>query len=72
MALSLRFCAGKEALVGTSLVNRVEAEMVLCLYKELTTADPQLRTRPAIAVISPYKAQASTFRLVRPCHRRRL
>lgn len=43
--------------MGTSLVNRVEAEMVLCLFKELTSADPALRSRPAIAVISPYKAQ---------------
>ncbi len=39
-------------------MNRVEAEMVLCLYKELTAAEPRLRTSPAIAVISPYKAQA--------------
>ena len=43
--------------MGQSLVNRVEAEMVLCLFKELTAADPALRSRPAIAVISPYKAQ---------------
>ncbi len=56
---------GKEASVGTSLVNRVEAEMVMCLFKELTSADPALRSRPAIAVISPYKAQVRLGHLSR-------
>lgn len=43
-------------------MNRVEAEMVVCLYRELTAAHPHLRTSPAIAVISPYKAQVPTPR----------
>ena len=50
-------CTGKETVAGTSLVNRVEAEMVLRLYGALTAAAPHLRDRPAIGVISPYKAQ---------------
>jgi hypothetical protein len=54
---SLYIFTGKETVAGTSLVNRVEAEMVLRLYGALTAAAPHLRDRPAIGVISPYKAQ---------------
>lgn len=51
--------AGKEMLPegSSSIVNRVEVEMVLCIYRELVHLHPDLRTKPAVAVISPYKAQ---------------
>ena len=57
-------CTGKETVAGTSLVNRVEAEMVLRLYGALTAATPRLRDRPAIGVISPYKAQVPAHLVV--------
>jgi AAA domain len=63
------FDTGKEVVAGTSLVNRVEAEMVMRLYGALTAAAPQLRDRPAIGIISPYKAQVPFHQLTMqgPC-----
>jgi senataxin len=51
--------AGKETVPegAASIVNKVEAEMVLCVYHNLTHAFPQLRKTGTVAVISPYKAQ---------------
>jgi hypothetical protein len=51
--------AGKESVPegAASIVNKPEAEMVLCLYHNLTHAFPQLRKSGTVAVISPYKAQ---------------
>lgn len=50
---------GKETIPegSSSIVNRVEVEMVLCVYRELVHLHPDLRTKPSVAVISPYKAQ---------------
>lgn len=42
---------------SSSIVNVIEVEMVLCVYRELVHAYPELRTKPSVAVISPYKAQ---------------
>lgn len=42
---------------SSSLVNKVEAEMVLCVYQQLMRHFPDLIKRPATAVITPYKAQ---------------
>ena len=57
--LALYDVAGfEEVPEGTaSLENRVEAEMVLCLYRQLITHYPQLRSGPHIGIISPYSAQ---------------
>jgi len=51
--------AGKENIPegSSSIVNLVEVEMVLCVYRELVHLHPDLRTKPSVAVISPYKAQ---------------
>lgn len=38
-------------------MNKVEAEMVLCVYQQLMRHFPDLIKRPATAVITPYKAQ---------------
>ena len=47
--------AGKEIIPegSSSIVNRVEVEMVLCVYRELVHLHPDLRTTPSVAVISP-------------------
>lgn len=42
---------------SSSIVNVTEVEMVLCVYRELVHAYPDLKTKPSVAVISPYKAQ---------------
>lgn len=42
---------------SSSLVNAREAEVVLSVYRELVHRHPNLRTSPAVGVISPYKAQ---------------
>ncbi|RMZ53306.1 hypothetical protein APUTEX25_004794 [Auxenochlorella protothecoides] len=47
---------------SNSLVNTTEAEVVLSIYRELIHRHPELRGRPAVAVISPYKAQVSLLR----------
>lgn len=60
--------SGKESTPqgSSSLVNRAEAEVVLSTYRELIHRFPELKARPAVGVISPYKAQVSllqeTFR----------
>jgi hypothetical protein len=33
--------------------------MVLSIYRELVHRFPEMKTKPAVAIISPYKAQAS-------------
>lgn len=38
-------------------MNKVEAEMVLCVFQQLMRHFPDLTKRPATAVITPYKAQ---------------
>jgi len=54
--------SGKESIPegSSSIVNVVEVEMVLCVYRELVHLHPDLRTKPSVAVISPYKAQVSS------------
>eukprot|EP00887_Chlorella_sp_A99_P004223 scaffold15.g4223.t1 len=47
---------------SSSLVNKAEAEVVLTAYRELTHRHAELRGRPAVGVISPYKAQVSLLR----------
>lgn len=47
----------EEPASGSSIVNVMEVEMVLCVYRELVHAYPELRNKPSVAVISPYKAQ---------------
>ncbi len=42
---------------ATSIINKMEAEMVLCIYRELVSRYPHLRTSHQIAIISPYSAQ---------------
>ncbi len=42
---------------SSSLVNVREAEVVLSVYRELVHRHPDLRLKPAVGVISPYKAQ---------------
>lgn len=44
---------------SSSLINRTEAELVLSIYRELVHRFPELKTKPAVAIISPYKAQVS-------------
>jgi len=45
---------------SASIVNRAEAEFVLCLYKHMLSNVGELREGAAsLAVISPYKAQVS-------------
>lgn len=57
--LALYNVQGKETVPegAASIVNKVEAEMVLCLYHNMTHAFPQLKKVGTVAVISPYKAQ---------------
>ena len=45
---------------SSSLVNKVEAEMLLCVFQQFMRKLPELTQRPATAIITPYKAQAST------------
>lgn len=45
---------------SSSLVNVVEVEMVLCVYAQLMSHHPHLKTQGSVAVISPYKAQVSS------------
>ncbi|KAL0052040.1 hypothetical protein WJX82_006920 [Trebouxia sp. C0006] len=56
--------SGKESIPegSSSIVNVVEVEMVLCVYRELVHLHPDLRTKPSVAVISPYKAQVKLMR----------
>jgi superfamily I DNA and/or RNA helicase len=51
--------AGREAIEegATSIINKMEAEMVVCIYRELVSRYPHLRTSHQIAIISPYSAQ---------------
>ena len=53
--------AGKEQMPSgsSSLVNKVEAEMLLCVFQQFMRKLPELTQRPATAIITPYKAQAS-------------
>ena len=51
--------AGKEQMPAgsSSLVNKVEAEMLLCVFQQFMRKLPELTQRPATAIITPYKAQ---------------
>jgi hypothetical protein len=42
---------------SSSLVNKVEAEMLLCVFQQFMRKLPELTQRPATAIITPYKAQ---------------
>lgn len=42
---------------SSSLVNVTEVEMVLCVYAQLMSYHPELKSQGLVAVISPYKAQ---------------
>lgn len=57
--LALYQVAGREMVEegATSIINKMEAEMVLCIYRELVSRYPHLRTSHQIAIISPYSAQ---------------
>lgn len=50
---------GRESIPGgsTSLINEQEAEVVLSICGELMQRWPHLKSKPAMAVISPYKSQ---------------
>ncbi len=56
---SAGICAGKEQVPAgsSSLVNKVEAEMLLCVFQQFMRKLPELMQRPATAIITPYKAQ---------------
>ncbi|KAF5835699.1 P-loop containing nucleoside triphosphate hydrolase protein [Dunaliella salina] len=56
--------AGKESvpLNGASIENKAEANMVLCVYREMVHRNPSLRKNASVAVISPYKAQVKLLR----------
>lgn len=47
---------------SASIVNRAEAEFVLCLYGHMLHVVPELKGTPSVAVISPYKAQVKLLR----------
>eukprot|EP00882_Tetradesmus_deserticola_P010777 GHRQ01011380.1.p2 GENE.GHRQ01011380.1~~GHRQ01011380.1.p2 ORF type:complete len:347 (+),score=198.09 GHRQ01011380.1:181-1221(+) len=48
---------------SASMLNRAEAQFVLCLYKDMQASVPELREGSAsVAVISPYKAQVQLLR----------
>lgn len=47
---------------SASMVNKAEAELVLCLYIHLVQQEPAIKTKPLVAVISPYKAQVKLLR----------
>lgn len=51
---------------STSRYNKNEIELILAIFREMVERAPELKTTPAVAVISPYKAQ------VRGDHRIRL
>lgn len=42
---------------SSSLVNVTEVEMVLCVYAQLMSYHPELKSQGSVAVISSYKAQ---------------
>lgn len=50
---------GKEQILegSSSIVNVMEVEMVLCVFRELVHLYPSVKETPSVAVISPYKAQ---------------
>ncbi|GFH19880.1 uncharacterized protein HaLaN_16908, partial [Haematococcus lacustris] len=56
--------AGRESIPanGASIQNKAEANMVLCIYRELVHRYPVLRKTASVAVISPYKAQVKLLR----------
>ena len=57
---------------SNSLLNHAEAEMVLSIYRELVHRFPQLKTKPSVAIISPYKGQVRAMVVCsreRPCAR---
>eukprot|EP00803_Ostreobium_quekettii_P007947 evm.model.scf_520.6 EVM.evm.TU.scf_520.6 scf_520:61854-71225(+) len=56
--------AGKESKDegSTSRYNKSEIELILALFREIIKTVPDVQTRPAIAVISPYKAQVKKMR----------
>ncbi|CAL8467911.1 g7449 [Coccomyxa elongata] len=62
--LALYQVAGREMVEegATSIINKMEAEMVLCIYRELVSRYPHLRTSHQIAIISPYSAQVKLLR----------
>jgi hypothetical protein len=64
--LALFHVVGQEVIEegATSIVNKGEAEMVLCIYTELVSRYPHLRASHQIAVISPYSAQVRLWRLI--------
>jgi senataxin len=47
---------------SSSIQNVAEAQVVVSLYRELVHRNPGLKTKPSIAVISPYKAQVGLLR----------
>ncbi|KAJ9510377.1 hypothetical protein QJQ45_015835 [Haematococcus lacustris] len=55
--------AGRESIPanGASIQNKAEANMVLCIYRELVHRYPVLRKTASVAVISPYKAQHAIY-----------
>jgi hypothetical protein len=49
---------------SASMLNRAEAQFVLCLYKDMQASVAELREGTAsVAVISPYKAQVRNLSL---------
>lgn len=53
---------------SSSLVNVVEVEMVLCVYAQLMSHHPELKSQGSVAVISPYKAQVCQSMHYPECH----
>ena len=55
--------AGKEQMPAgsSSLVNKVEAEMLLCVFQQFMRKLPELTQRPATAIITPYKAHVCAW-----------
>ncbi|KAL3140547.1 hypothetical protein ABBQ32_005126 [Trebouxia sp. C0010 RCD-2024] len=47
---------------SSSLVNVTEVEMVLCVYAQLMSYHPELKSQGSVAVISSYKAQVKLIR----------
>ncbi|KAG1657489.1 hypothetical protein FOA52_001404 [Chlamydomonas sp. UWO 241] len=56
--------AGKEsnAVGSQSVQNKIEAQVVLCIYRELVHRYPALRRTPSVGIISPYKSQVKLLR----------
>lgn len=50
---------------SSSLVNVTEVEMVLCVYAQLMSYHPELKSQGSVAVISPYKAQVQCLHTLR-------